>query len=145
MSNEPSVPPYAVKSPPAYGATYGKEPDKRPLGERLLNGNNGHCESGPPAAAASGNLSEFLGQFWTRYRPAKPNEGDDEASPNGKSDDEGVAGVVYSITKKTDDWFDREVITIERDAKKEASDHAAQGLPRHDLARVDPPEIELVI
>jgi hypothetical protein len=143
MSNEPSVPPYAVKSPPAYGATYGKEPDKRPLGERV-NGGNGHRPAATPPVA-SGSLTELLGQFWTRYRPLKSVDGSDDSPASSNGDDDGVAGVVYAITKKTDFWFDREVSTIERDARKEAADWAAQGLPRHDLARVDPLEIELVL
>ena len=145
MSNEPSVPPYAVKSPPAYGATYGKEPDKRPLMDRLGNENGNGNGNGLRTPTAGGPLTDLLGQFWTRYRPLKSVDGSDDSLASQNGDDDGTAGVVYAITKKTDFWFDREVATIERDAKKEAADWASQGLPRHDLARVDPLEIELVL
>ena len=125
MSNEPSVTPYQVKSPPAHGATY------------TSNGNGN--------GAASGRLTDLLGQFWTRYRPLKSVTGTEDSVQPQAEDDDGAAGVVYAITKKTDFWFDREVFVIERDAKKEAADWAERGLPRHDLERVDPLEIELVL
>jgi hypothetical protein len=152
MSKEPNVPPYVLQSPPNYGATYQKQVDNRPLRELLkdhdTNGNgdrersNGHAD---PSIRQSANPSipGFFDQFWSRFKPIT---GADEPSPNGKpADDEGPSGVVYTITKKTDHWFDREVVGLERDAKKEAADWAAQGLPRHDLQRVDPLEIEIVL
>ena len=86
----------------------------------------------------------MLDQFWARFRPVSL--ATDETAPGGEgSDDDTIAGVVHSITKKTDVWFDREVFALERDTRKEAASWAAQGLPRHDLNRVDPLEIELVL
>ena len=82
-------------------------------------------------------------QFWARFRPLSPAK--DEAGSVAESADDTASGVVHSITKKTDFWFDREVFTLERDTRKEAASWAAQGLPRHDLNRVDPLEIELVL
>ena len=157
MSKEPNVPPYVLKSPPDFGATYQKQPDTRFTKEydreRTTNGHRPsaeqHAESvaPPPTPTESPTRPKtgFFDQFWTRFRPI--NAPDDlpsttGASPNG---DEGPSGVVYSITKKTDFWFDIELSGIERDARKEAADWAAQGLPRHDLQRVDPLEIELVL
>jgi hypothetical protein len=109
------------------------------------NGNgNGQGEPGH-RPSASGTLTDLFGQFWTRYRPLKSVDGSEEPPASTAADDDGLPGVVHSITKKTDFWFDREVAVIERDAKKEAANWAAQGLPRHDLQRVDPLEIELVL
>lgn len=148
MSNDPSVPPYTLQSPPAHGATYQKQPDTRPFTERQasVNGNgNGNGHASRPSVAG-GSLTELLGQFWTRYRPLKSVDGtDDTPSSQAGDDDDNASGVVYSVTKKTDYWFDREVFVIERDAKKEAADWAERGLPRHDLERVDPLEVELVL
>ncbi len=152
MSKEPNVPPYVLQSPPNYGATYQKQTDTRPLRELLKDpepNGNGHSAT-PDSNRAIGRPPEtpaqtrgFFDQFWSRFKPITAV---DEPSANGKpSDDDGPSGVVYTITKKTDFWFDREVFVIERDAKKEAADWAAQGLPRHDLQRVDPLEIELVL
>lgn len=146
MSKEPSVPPYTLQSPPAYGATHQKQPDTRSVsgngnGERPRPSNG----SAPHPPAASGNLTELLGQFWTRYRPLKSVDGSDGSPAAQAGDEEGASGVVYSITKKTDFWFDREVSVIEQDARKAASDWAERGLPRHDLQRVDPLEVELVL
>ena len=155
MSQEPNVPPYAMKSPPDYGATYQKLTDTRPFTKQQEQLTNGHR---PPSSQAADPQpviersesptrprSGIFDQFWTRFRPLS--DSTDGASTNGASPngDEGPSGVVYSITKKTDYWFDREVFTIERDTRKEAADWAAQGLPRHDLQRVDPLEIELVL
>ena len=160
MSKEPNVPPYVLKSPPDFGATYQNQPDTRFTREydRQRANGNGHppSESSEPQGTSRSGPHEdltsrpderenpgFFDQFWSRFKPLKP--ADASASENGAAPDEGPSGVVYSITKKTDFWFDLEVHTLERDARKEAADWAAQGLPRHDLQRVDPLEIELVL
>ncbi|MEO5567818.1 MAG: hypothetical protein ABIR92_04970 [Gemmatimonadaceae bacterium] len=163
MSKEPHVQPYVLNSPPAFGATYQKETDDRPYLEQGRNGSNGHKpqdangasaspsapsqpESKSPAPASESPTRPRTGvfdQFWNRFRPI----GASDEAPNGggSATEESSAGVVYAITKKTDYWFDLEVFALERDARKEAADWAAQGLPRHDLVRVDPLEIELVL
>jgi len=82
----------------------------------------------------------LIDQFWARFRPLDPPKSDE---PGG--DDDGASGVVYSVTKKTDQWFDRELWVLERDTRAEAESWAKQGLPRHDIDRVDPLEIELVL
>jgi hypothetical protein len=98
---------------------------------------------------ASGGLApgdSFSSRFkglWKRLRgPGNPPIAEGVADDSG---DETDAGVVHSITRKTDYWFDRQVFELERDARHEAASWAAQGLPRHDLDRVDPLEIELVL
>lgn len=152
MSKEPNVPPYVLNSPPNYGATYQKITDNRPLREQLRLGTNGSSNGSAPVDNGSHDphtpepppqkKAGFFDQFWARFRPLLPDGGQ---SDNGQPTDEGVVGVVYSITKKTDFWFDMEVHTLERDARNDAAQWAAQGLPRHDLARVDPLEVELVL
>jgi hypothetical protein len=155
MSKEPSVPPYTLQSPPHYGATYQNQPDTQSFTERqaIANGNGkGHGSgkgngngNGARPSVPGGSLTELLGQFWTRYRPLKSVDGTDDSPAAQTGDDDNASGVVYAITKKTDFWFDREVFVIERDAKREAADWAEHGLPRHDLERVDPLEVELVL
>ena len=154
MSKEPSVPPYFFQSPPANGATYQHRPDHRadvPL-QPSGNGSNGRPDAtdsrrteldvdGMPAQPKG----SMLDQFWARFRPVSLAADDADAGAGGEGSDDTVSGVVHTITKKTDVWFDREVFTLERDTRKEAASWAAQGLPRHDLSRVDPLEIELVL
>jgi hypothetical protein len=144
MSKEPSVPPYALQSPPAYGATHQKQPDRRSENGNGT-GNGDRSANGKHPQPQNANLTDLLGQFWSRYRPLKSVDGTDDSRASQAGDDEGVSGVVYSITKKSDFWFDREISLIEQAAKKEASDWADRGLPRHDLTRVDPLEVELVL
>jgi hypothetical protein len=55
--------------------------------------------------------------------------------------DAAIAGGVHEITKSTNYWFDREIGVLERDARAQAADWAAKGLPRHDVAR-DALEVE---
>lgn len=52
-----------------------------------------------------------------------------------------VAGGVHEITRTTNYWFDREIGVLERDARAQAAEWAAKGLPRHDVAR-DALEVE---
>jgi hypothetical protein len=151
MSKEPSVPPYFFQSPPANGATYQHRPDHRADVPRQpsTNGSNGHSAADDSRRAESDvdgmpvqPKGSMLDQFWARFRPVSL--ATDETDAAGEADDS-ASGVVHSITKRTDVWFDREVFTLERDTRKEAASWAAQGLPRHDLSRVDPLEIELVL
>jgi hypothetical protein len=58
------------------------------------------------------------------------------------SDDTDAAGGIHEITKATDSWFEREVVALERDARMIAADWAAKGLPRHDVSRASPLEVE---
>lgn len=153
MSKEPSVPPYFFQSPPANGATYQHKPDHRADVPRQpsANGSNGdrteHADSLRTESDVDGmpvqQKGSILDQFWARFRPVSLAK--DETDGVAESVDDTASGVVHSITKKTDFWFDREVFTLERDTRKEAAGWAAQGLPRHDLNRVDPLEIELVL
>jgi hypothetical protein len=149
MSKEPNVPPYVLQSPPSYGATYQKQTDSRPLRELLKDehttGNGASKPEGKEKVSPPPAKPGFFDQFWSRFRPMTAVDETPHVNGNGTEPDDGPAGVVYTITKKTDFWFDREVSDIEGDARKEAADWARQGLPRHDLARVDPLEIELVL
>lgn len=158
MSKEPNVPPYVLQSPPFHGATYQHQPDARPLRTLLENGSNGNGRSNghrpseprldaPPQPTESPTRPKegFFDQFWSRFRPMRSMEGGADGDAASSAADEGPSGVVYTITKKTDYWFDREVHVLERDARDEAAKWAAQGLPRHDLERVDPLEVELVL
>jgi hypothetical protein len=52
------------------------------------------------------------------------------------------AGGVHEITKATNYWFEHEVGLLERDARTLASEWASKGLPRHDVARTAPLEVE---
>ena len=51
-------------------------------------------------------------------------------------------GGIHEVTSATDQWFDREAATLERDARSLAAEWAAKGLPRHDVARTEPLEVE---
>ena len=153
MSTEPSVPPYVLQSPPASGATYQHRPDHRPDIARQLsaNGSNGHRHGEDDSPRSESDVdgmpvqpkASLFDQFYARFRPVSLAK--DETAERDESPEDTVSGVVHSVTKKTDLWFDREVFTLERDTRTEAASWAAQGLPRHDLARVDPLEIELVL
>lgn len=63
----------------------------------------------------------------------------------GDLDDDGFGGGVHVITRKTNQWFDREVDRLERGAQKWAADWAERGLPRHDLERSGALEVEQVL
>jgi hypothetical protein len=161
MSKEP-VPPYHFQSPPFNGATHQHQPDRQTSGVREVlnaasNGSSSHRVEERDPERIGYDVDGFVeqpkpslfDQFWARFKPvslAKDEGGSGHGSggDSGESDD-GASGVVHSIIKKTDYWFDREVFTLERDTRKEAASWAAQGLPRHDLNRVDPLEIELVL
>ena len=52
------------------------------------------------------------------------------------------SGGIHEITAATNQWFDGEVTVLERDARTLAAEWAAKGLPRHDVARTAPLEIE---
>ena len=153
MSKEPNVPPYFFQSPPANGATYQHRPDRQADLSRppVANGSNGHRNDQDDAVRAESDVDgmpvqpkgSVFDQFWARFRPVSLAKDETESSDDAA--DEGASGAVHSITRKTDYWFDREIFMLERDTRKEAAGWAAQGLPRHDLARVDPLEIELVL
>ncbi len=53
-----------------------------------------------------------------------------------------LAGGIHEMTKATNSWFEREVGALETDARSLAEDWAAKGLPRHDVARTAPLEVE---
>ncbi|MGH7617322.1 MAG: hypothetical protein ACREPM_08855 [Gemmatimonadaceae bacterium] len=52
------------------------------------------------------------------------------------------AGGVHEITEATNRWFDQEVVALERNARTLAAEWATKGLPRHDVARTAPLEVE---
>jgi hypothetical protein len=56
--------------------------------------------------------------------------------------DTDATGGIHEITAATNQWFDREVGLLERDARTFAAEWATKGLPRHDVARTAPLEIE---
>ena len=153
MSNEPDVPPYHFQSPPANGATWQHKPDQRDdfLRRTLNNGTNGHRADEENSHRATGDVDgdsslpkpSIFDQFWSRFNPVKLKSETEARLDEAAADT--TSGVVHAITKKTDFWFDREIFTLERDTRTEAAGWAAQGLPRHDLSRVDPLEIELVL
>ena len=53
-----------------------------------------------------------------------------------------LAGGIHEMAKATNLWFEREVVVLERDACTLAADWAGKGLPRHDVARTAPLEVE---
>src|SRR5262249_2966440 len=53
-----------------------------------------------------------------------------------------TSGGIHESTAATNQWFDHEVTLLERDARKFAEEWATKGLPRHDVARTAPLEIE---
>jgi hypothetical protein len=67
------------------------------------------------------------------------------AKPHPDSIDDSDENGVYAITKKTDYWFNRELYTIEQEAKLLAAEWAEKGLPRHDVERVGVLEPEQVL
>ncbi|HEY3112625.1 MAG TPA: hypothetical protein VGJ62_02955 [Gemmatimonadaceae bacterium] len=73
-----------------------------------------------------------LGQYWERYAPFR--------NPFAKKidpldDDMDGGNGVHAITRKTDYWFNRELYSLEQEAKHLAADWAEKGLPRHDVPR----------
>jgi hypothetical protein len=77
-------------------------------------------------------LRDAVKRFWRWTRPAS-------ASLDDATD---LAGGIHEITKATDSWFEREVVGLESDARTIAADWASKGLPRHDVARTAPLEVE---
>lgn len=55
---------------------------------------------------------------------------------------EDATGGIHAITTATNAWFEREVVLLETDARSLAADWATKGLPRHDVARSAPLEVE---
>jgi hypothetical protein len=62
--------------------------------------------------------------------------------PTPSIDDDWADGGIHEVTRATNLWFDREVGVLERDARSLAADWAGKGLPRHDVARTAPLEVE---
>jgi hypothetical protein len=60
----------------------------------------------------------------------------------GTAEDAADAGGIHEITQATNYWFDREVGVLEGDARTLAAGWADKGLPRHDVARTAPLEVE---
>ena len=58
------------------------------------------------------------------------------------ADANAAVGGIQEITKATNAWFDREVTALEGDARSLAADWAHKGLPRHDVPRTAPLEVE---
>ena len=56
--------------------------------------------------------------------------------------DADVAGGIHEITAATNAWFEKEVVALEHDARTLAAEWAGKGLPRHDVARSAPLEVE---
>ena len=53
-----------------------------------------------------------------------------------------ATGGIHEITRATNAWFEREVAVLEHDARLLAADWASKGLPRHDVPRSAPLEVE---
>ena len=100
-------------------------------------GRNGNQPGSAPSPNGNGHYlpragwTGRLGQFWDTYvrnpfakKPINPLDDDAE---------EGTG--VHAITKKTDYWFNRELYTLEQEAKHLAAEWAEKGLPRHDVPR----------
>ena len=121
MPKEPSVPPYVLHSPPAYGATYQQQPDRQTAvprapatnGSQRVPENDGFREESDVDGVAVQPKGSVFDQFWARFRPVSLSK--DEGQSDETPDDDSASGVVHSITKKTDFWFDREVFTLERE------------------------------
>src|SRR5262249_6045985 len=64
------------------------------------------------------------------------------SKPTPSIDDDWADGGIHEVTRATNLWFDREVGVLERDARSLAADWAGKGLPRHDVARTAPLEVE---
>jgi len=100
-----------------------------------LNG-NGH----PPAPPTWGGR---IVKFWDTYAPFR--NPFSKKNQNGLDDDPDDGNGVHAITKKTDYWFNRELSSLEEEAKKLAAEWAEKGLPRHDVARTVVLEPEQVL
>jgi len=98
---------------------------------------NGDYQSHPRPRWAGG-----LARFWDSYLPF-PNPFWTKPHPDGV--DDGDENGVYSITRRTDYWFNRELYQIEQEAKQLAAEWAEKGLPRHDVERVGVLEPEQVL
>jgi len=98
---------------------------------------NGHYESIPRFSWAGG-----LARFWDKYL-SLPNPFWAAPDPDSVEDDD--ENGVYAITKKTDYWFNGELLRLEQEAKKLAAEWAEKGLPRHDVERTAAFEPEQVL
>ena len=84
-----------------------------------------------------------LAQFWDKHIPSITNPFWAKPKPDGF--DDGNENGVYAITRKTDQWFNRELFQVEQEAKQLPADWAEKGLPRHDVERVGVLEPEQVL
>ena len=105
---------------------------------------NGATIVAAPPAAQAANVEppiakppSALRRLWSKLRRRG---GDTTVAAHVEADDV-IAGGVHEITRATNYWFDREVGVLELDARAQASEWAAKGLPRHDVAR-DALEVE---
>jgi hypothetical protein len=120
----------------------------RPTSPEVGNGsrfarNGSHPEPSSSLNAASLPASRFpppasrswlgrLGQYWNTYAPFR-NPFARKIDP--LDDDLDADNGVHAVTKKTDYWFNRELYTLEQEAKHFAAEWAEKGLPRHDVVR----------
>ena len=102
----------------------------RPTAPDVVNGNrfgqNGTNGSSPPSLNGNGQapvpatLAGRLGHYWQTYAPFR--------NPFKKTtdgvDDGDIESGVHAITKKTDYWFNRELYTLEQEAKATAKEWA---------------------
>jgi len=84
------------------------------------------------ARKTGSRLRDALKKLWPWNKPA--------AAPVEDATD--LAGGIHEMAKATNLWFEREVVVLERDACSLAADWAGKGLPRHDVARTAPLEVE---
>ncbi len=97
------------------------------------------AESGPVRFTQTGLRLRNTG---ARLRDALKNLLPGSKRALGSEDATDAAGGIHEITKATDSWFEREVVALEHDARILAADWAARGLPRHDVTRSAPLEVE---
>ena len=118
-------------------------------GKRGLFGLNRIAEA-PPLNSVNGDYLAHprfkwaggVARLWDRYM-SLPNPFWAKPHPDGiETDDENS---VYSITKQTDYWFNREIFQLETEAKSFAAQWAEKGLPRHDMERAGVLEPEQVL
>src|SRR6267154_5775626 len=117
----------------------------------VVNGNrfgqNGTNGSSPPSLNGDGpppvpaTLAGRLGHYWQTYAPFR-----NPFKKIGDGIDDGdIESGVHAITKKTDYWFNRELYTLEQEAKATSKEWADKGLPRHDVVRAGVLEPEQVL
>ena len=108
--------------------------------ESAIESNVLHGVGQPSSSTFLGILKKF--SPWSKPASADRKDVAEIRADSSEIDATDVAGGIHEITRATNYWFDREVGVLERDARALATEWAGKGLPRHDVVRHAPLEVE---